>query len=124
MVSVAALLARGMLWAQSSPYEVGFQCVGAGGAALMMIQSLRLKRYAFAAAFGAVLLAYNPVAVVFPFPADLQQSLVLICAIPFAASAGLCAEAPGRPGESPACQQAEISTVTGQERFMNEYDEY
>jgi hypothetical protein len=86
LVSIAALLTRGMLGAQSSPYEVALQCAAAAGAAIMMIQSLHLKRYAFAAAFGAVLLAYNPIAVAFSLPADLQQSLVLMCAIPFAAS--------------------------------------
>lgn len=86
LASTVALLTRGMLWSQLTPYEVAFQCVGAGGAAVMMIQSLRLKRYAFAAAFGAVVLAYNPIAVAFSLPADWQQSLVLISAIPFAAS--------------------------------------
>ena len=43
---------------------------------IMMIQSVRLKRYAFAVAFGAVVLAYNPLADVFSLPADLRPQYV------------------------------------------------
>ena len=85
-VSLAALLAAAGQWAHPGAYDVVVRFVVTAGAMAMMFQSLRSRYYVVAAAFGALVLLYNPVAPAFGFSGEWQSGLVAASAVPFVVS--------------------------------------
>jgi hypothetical protein len=85
-ISIAALLAAAARWPHPGLYDVVVRFVVAAGALAMMFQSLRFRYYVVAAAFGALVLLYNPLAPVFAFAGEWQSGLVVASAVPFVAS--------------------------------------
>src|SRR5215212_10466349 len=69
--SMITLLATAALGLQLTPYEVVVRFVVTAAAVVMMLQTLRERRFAFAAAFGALAALYNPIAPAFGFSGDL-----------------------------------------------------
>ena len=82
-VTAATLLAAVGLWSHLTPYEVQVRFIVALGATVVMFQAFHARRYAFAAAFGALALLYNPVAPIVTFSGDWQRALVGTSAVPF-----------------------------------------
>jgi hypothetical protein len=85
-VSLAALVAVAGLWSHLAPYDVVVRFIVTAGALVLMFQAFHAEHYAFAAAFAALALLYNPVAPVFGFTGDWQRAVVLASAAPFVAS--------------------------------------
>ncbi len=84
--AIAGLLTAAGLWSHLPPYELAVRCIVAAGAMVVMVQAVRARHYAIAAAFGGLVLLYNPVAPAFEFSGAWQRSVVLASAIPFVAS--------------------------------------
>jgi hypothetical protein len=83
--SMIALLVAAALGAQLTPYEVVARFVVAVGAVAMMIQTLRERQFAFAAAFGLIATLFNPVAAVVGFSGGWERVFAAASAIPFIA---------------------------------------
>jgi hypothetical protein len=87
-ISLAGLLlvmAAG-LWSQLTPYDVVVRFLVAAGALALMSQAFHTRHYAFATAFGALALLYNPVAPAFSFQGIGSAPIVVASAVPFVAS--------------------------------------
>jgi hypothetical protein len=85
-VSIAGLLAAAVIWSHLAPFDVVIRFVVTGGAIVVMFQAFQARQYTVAAAFGALALLYNPLALVFNFSGGWQRAVVAASAIPFAAS--------------------------------------
>ena len=85
-VSIVGLVAAAGLWSHIPPYDVVVRFVVAAGALAVMAQAFQVRRYAFAAVFGALAILYNPLAPVFEFAGDWPRTLVVASAVPFAAA--------------------------------------
>lgn len=88
MIMIAGLLAAAALWPYLSPYEIAVRFIVTGAAIFVMLHAILARRYAFAAAFGALAVLYNPVVPLFHASDDLQRVLLAASAIPFIASLG------------------------------------
>jgi hypothetical protein len=67
-------------------YATVVRFIVATGATVVMFQSFHARRYAVAAAFGALALLYNPVLPTFGFSDGGRRALVIASVAPFAAS--------------------------------------
>jgi hypothetical protein len=85
-LAIAALLAAAGLWSLLAPYVVGLRFVVTVSALLVMFQAVRARYYIASAAFGALVLLYNPVAPAIDFSSNWQRAIVVASAVPFAAS--------------------------------------
>ena len=85
-LSITTLLVAAGLWTQAAPYDIVVRFIVASGAIIIMFQQLQSRHYAFAAVFAALVLLYNPLALVFNFSGDWQRALVVTSAVPFIAS--------------------------------------
>jgi hypothetical protein len=84
--SIGALLALAGLWSQLAPYEIVIRCILAVVAGGMLFEAFNKRQYALGAVFAGLVLLYNPVAPVFEFSGNWQRALVVLSAVPFAAS--------------------------------------
>ena len=84
--SIVALLAVVGLWSQVPSYDIVIRCVLAAGAIGVMFEAFNKRQYALGAVFAGLALLYNPVAPVFDFSGSWQRALVVLSAVPFAAS--------------------------------------
>jgi|SRR5579884_445168 len=84
--AIGVLLAAAGLGVFLVPYEVVIRFLVAAGSAVVMVQAIHTRRYAFAAVFAMLVLLYNPVAPLFSFSGNWQRALVLASAIPFVMS--------------------------------------
>lgn len=85
-VGIAGLLATSMIWSPLAPYGVAVRFVLTLCSLFLMYTALRVHRYAFAAAFGALMIFYNPIFPVFNFSGDWQRVVPLLSAVPFVMS--------------------------------------
>jgi len=85
-VSLAALLAAAGQWAHPGAYDVVVRFVVAAGALTMMFHALRSMHYVVEAGFGALVLLYNPLTLMFSFPGEWQSAAVVASAVPFVMS--------------------------------------
>lgn len=85
-VAAAALFTAAALWSQFVPLEHAVRFIVTFGAILLTLRAFQARQYAFAAAFAALALLYNPVAPVFAFAGGWQRALVATSAAPFLAS--------------------------------------
>lgn len=85
-VSMAGLLTAAGLWSQLATNEVAVRFIVAAGAVFVMFREFEGRHFAFAAVFGLLALLYNPIAPVFDFSGEWQRALVILSALPFAAS--------------------------------------
>jgi hypothetical protein len=83
LVALAALLVVAALWSNATPFDIVLRFIVAATAIVMMFHELDARQYAFAAAFCALVLLYNPVAPVFSFSGGWQRAVVVASAIPF-----------------------------------------
>ena len=79
------LLATAVLGVQLTPYEIVVRFVVTAAAVAMMLLALQERQFAFAAAFGALVALYNPIAPALSFSGGLQRAFVAASAIPFLA---------------------------------------
>lgn len=84
--SIIALLAVAGLWSQVTSYDIVIRFLLAAGAIGVMFEAFNKRQYALGAVFAGLVLLYNPVAPVFDFSGDWQRALVVLSAVPFAAS--------------------------------------
>ena len=84
--SIVALLAVAGIWSQVPSYDIVIRCVLAAGAIGVMFEAFNKRQYALGAVFAGLALLYNPVAPVFDFSGNWQRALVVLSAVPFAAS--------------------------------------
>ena len=84
--SIVALLAVAGLSSQLASYDLVIRCVLAAVAVGMVFEAFNRRQYALAAVFAGLALLYNPVAPVFDFSGNWQRVLVVLSAVPFAAS--------------------------------------
>jgi hypothetical protein len=85
-VSILALLAGAVLWSDITPYELVVRFIVAGGAIIVLLQAIRVRQYAFALVFGALVLLFNPVAPVFSFSGEWERAVLVASVLPFIAS--------------------------------------
>jgi hypothetical protein len=83
---IAVMLALVALWPGLMPYDTLARFVVVGAAIVLMFNMLRQREWVLAAAFGAIVLGYNPVAPLFGFSGDWQRALVVASMGPFVAS--------------------------------------
>jgi hypothetical protein len=67
-------------------YDVPIRFAVAIGALALMVHNLHIRRYAFAAAFAALVVLFNPVAPLVDFPGIWGRGLIALSAVPFVAS--------------------------------------
>ena len=84
--SIVALLAVAGIWSQVPSYDIVIRCVLAAGAIGVMFEAFNKRQYALGAVFAGLVLLYNPIAPVFDFSGNWQRALVVLSALPFAAS--------------------------------------
>jgi hypothetical protein len=84
--SIVALLAVAGVWSQVPSYDIVIRCLLAAGAVGVMFEAFNKRQYALGAVFAGLVLLYNPVAPVFDFSGNWQRVLVVLSAVPFAAS--------------------------------------
>ncbi len=84
--SIVALLTVAGIWSQVPSYDIVIRCVLAAGAIGVMFEAFNKRQYALGAVFAGLVLLYNPVAPVFDFSGNWQRALVVLSAVPFAAS--------------------------------------
>jgi hypothetical protein len=85
-VSIGALLAAAGNWLHPVPYDIVVRFVVTGGAITLMLEAFHARSYALAAAFGTLVLFYNPVAPPFDFTGGWQRAAVVASGVPFVAS--------------------------------------
>jgi hypothetical protein len=85
-ISAATLFATAGIGSHLTAYGVLVRVVLALGAILVTFHALHLRRYAFAAVFGALALLYNPVAPILGFSGDWRRALMITSTVLFAAS--------------------------------------
>ena len=85
-VSITALLVVAGLWPHLTTYDVVVRFIVATGAIFVMLNAFQVRHYVYAALFGALALAYNPVVPAFTFSGGWQRAVVVASAAPFAAS--------------------------------------
>ncbi len=83
--SMIALLVAAAIGAQLAPYEVVVRFAVTAGAVAMLLQTLRARQFAFAAAFGMIAALFNPVSPVLSFSGGWERAFVAASAIPFVA---------------------------------------
>ncbi len=84
--SILALLAVTGLWSHVTSFDIVIRCLLAAGAVSVMFEAFNKRQYALGAVFAGLALLYNPVAPVFDFSGNWQRALVVLSAVPFAAS--------------------------------------
>jgi hypothetical protein len=67
-------------------FDVVVRFIVSAGASVVMLRAFHTRQYVAAALFGALVLLYNPVVLVFTFLGDWQHALGLMSAAPFIAS--------------------------------------
>jgi hypothetical protein len=85
-VAIVALLALAGLWPGLRPYDTVVRFVVVGGAIVLLFNMLQHRQWILVAAFGAIVLGYNPVAPLFGFSGEWQRALVVASIGPFVAS--------------------------------------
>jgi len=75
-ISIGALVAAAGNWLHPAPYDIVVRFVVTGGAVVLMSEALYAHHYVVAAAFGALVLLYNPAAPLFAFAGDWQRAVV------------------------------------------------
>jgi hypothetical protein len=68
------------------PYDIVVRFIVTGGAIALMSEAFHVRHYVPAAAFGALVLLYNPVEPPFGFAGGWQRAAVAASAVPFLAS--------------------------------------
>jgi len=84
--AIGVLLAAAGLGAFLVPYDVVIRFLVAGGALVVMLQAIHIRKYALAAVFLVLVLLYNPVTPLIRFSGNWQRAVVLASAIPFVMS--------------------------------------
>jgi hypothetical protein len=85
-ISAATLFATASVGSHLTPYGILVRFVLAFAAILVSFYALRLRRYAFAAVFGALALLYSPVMPIVGLSGDWRLALMVTSAVLFAAS--------------------------------------
>lgn len=85
LVGVGAAACAGFFSAVAS-YDIPIRFLVATGAVGLMVHALTLRRYTFAAAFGALALLYNPVAPLLDFSSAWQRAFIAASGLPFVAA--------------------------------------
>jgi hypothetical protein len=83
LVALAALMAVAAVWSNPTPLDIVLRFIVAAAAIAMVLHELDARQYAFAAAFCALALLYNPIAPVFSFSGGWQRAVLVASAIPF-----------------------------------------
>jgi hypothetical protein len=84
--SIIALLAVAGLWSQVTSYDIVIRCLLVAGAVGLLLDAIEKQHYAIAAVFAGIAILYNPIAPLFGFSGTWQRALVVLSAVPFAAS--------------------------------------
>ena len=83
---IVALLAVVGFWSQLAPYDIVIRCFVAAGAIGLMANAIHSRDYWIAALLAGLAVLYNPVTPLLAFAGNWQRALVLVSAVPFAAS--------------------------------------
>ena len=81
-----ALLALVGFWSQFAPYEIVIRCLIATAAITAAAHAIHNRHYAIAAVFAGLVIFYNPITPLFTLAGNWQRALILLSAVPFAAS--------------------------------------
>jgi hypothetical protein len=88
-ITMAALLTAAMLWGSAANSQLPrflLGCVVCLGAAVVIMQAVRAKKYVWAGGFAVLALLFNPLVPVLPFGWEWGRLLVLVSIVPFAVS--------------------------------------
>jgi hypothetical protein len=85
-VSIVALLLALVFWNSGANYQLELNLVVSVAAAVVLVQTLQLKKYGWATCFLMIALLFNPAVPVFRLAGGVGLSLVFLSLAPFAIS--------------------------------------
>jgi hypothetical protein len=85
-VSIVALLLAVVFWNSAANYQLELNLVVSVAAAVVLVQTLQVKKYLWAACFLMIALLFNPAVPVFRLAGGVGLSLVFLSLAPFAIS--------------------------------------